>query len=130
LIPHKKSGCACVIVIENRQSQDCIFQQTVYNNGMSLTSSLHPVLDKGILNTDILPTVCELTVAQAAAVLDVPVGYVDELLEDNLIEYRQEGNRRFIDYDDLFAYKERRERSDAEFAELMNMFQEMGLSHD
>jgi hypothetical protein len=60
----------------------------------------------------------------------MPEGAILEMFKLGILEYRQEGTQRLVDRDKLFAYKERRERSDAEFEELMDMFREMGLSHD
>jgi excisionase family DNA binding protein len=72
----------------------------------------------------------ELTVPQAAALLDVKEGYITELFDDNLIQYRKEGNRYFIDRNSLLEYKERWERRHANCDELLNMFREIGLSDD
>jgi excisionase family DNA binding protein len=102
----------------------------VYNAGMSLTALSPTVLSTDVADINSFPMSSELTVAQAAAVLDVPEGYVDELIEDNLIEYRQEGNKRWIDCDGLLAYKEKRERGHAALDELLRMFHEAGLSDD
>jgi excisionase family DNA binding protein len=102
----------------------------MYNESMSLTALSHPVLATDALDVGSFAVSSELTIAQAAAVLDVPTGYVDELLEDNLIEYTQEGNQRLIDRDKLFAYKEKSERGHAALDELLRMFHEAGLSDD
>jgi hypothetical protein len=72
----------------------------------------------------------ELTVAQAAIILDVSEGYIDELFDDNLFKYRLEGNQYLIDSDSFIEYKKRRERRRTECKELLGMFQEMGLSYD
>jgi len=88
----------------------------------------HSFLTTDEQSVDLFPLPTELTIVQAALVLGVSVGYVEELLADDLIEHRQEGTRRLIDRDKLFAYKQRRERRRAECEELMSMFREMGLS--
>ena len=96
---------------------------------MSLAAPVsHSFLTTDEQNVDLFPLPTELTVAQAAIMLGVSDGYVVELLADDMIEHRQEGARRLINRDELFAYKQKRERRRAECEELMSMFREMGIS--
>ena len=88
----------------------------------------HSFLTADEQSIDLFPLPTELTVSQAALVLGVSDGYVEELLADDLLAHRREGGKRLIDLDKLFAYKQYRERRRAECEELMSMFQEMGLS--
>ena len=104
---------------------------TLSNTAMSLSlpeTHSFPITDEQ--NIDLFPLPTELTTAQAAAVLAVTEGYVNELLADGLIEHRLESGKHLIDCGELLKYKRRRERRRAECRELMNMFQEMGLSYD
>ena len=74
--------------------------------------------------------VSECTVAQAAKFLDVSEGYVDEVLDDNLINHRLEGGKRLIDRNSLQEYKRERERGRAVLDEMVRWDQEMGLYDD
>jgi len=90
----------------------------------------HAFLTTDGQNVDLFPMLTELTVSQAAQVLGVSDGYVEELLADDLLEHRREGGKHLIDHNKLLAYKQYREHRCAECEELMSMFQEMGLSYD
>ena len=78
----------------------------------------------------IFSTISECTVAQAAAFLDVSEGYIDEVLDDNLIKHRLEDGKPLIDCDDLLKYKQERERGRAVLDEMVRWNQEMGLYDD
>ena len=88
----------------------------------------HSFLTTDEQSIDVFPLPTELTVAQAAMVLGESDGYVKELLDVGLLEYKQEASQRLINLDRLLAYKQRRERRRAECEELMSMFREMGIS--
>ena len=90
----------------------------------------HSFLATDDQSIDLFPLPTGLTVAQAATVLGVSNGYVEELLDDDLIEHKREDGGCLIDRDKLLKYKRYRERRRAECEELMSMFQEMGLSYD
>ena len=77
------------------------------------------------LDPPALPT--ELTVAQAARVLDVPEGAVLELFTLGILECRQEGMRRLTNRDRLLIYKQERDRGCMILAEMVRLDQEMGL---
>jgi len=58
---------------------------------MSATVAPHqvfPITDTR--NIDVFPAVSELTVTQAARLLDVPEGYVNEMLNAGRVVFRQE----------------------------------------
>jgi len=76
------------------------------------------------------PAVSECTVAQAAKFLDVSEGFVDEVLDDNLIKHRLEGGRRLIDWNSLQDYGQERNQKLVEAEGLFHFFQEIGLSDD
>jgi len=98
---------------------------------MTLTvPSSHSFLTTDVRNVDMFPAPTELTVAQAAALLDVPEGYIEELLDDDLIEYRQEGAQRLVNHNGLLEYKKERDRRHALLNEMVRMNQEMGLYDD
>ena len=81
-------------------------------------------------DVDIFPMVSECTVAQAAAFLDVTEGYINEVLDDNLIKHRSECGRCLIDCNELLEYKRERERGRAVLDEMARWDQEMGLYDD
>jgi len=72
----------------------------------------------------------ELTIAQAAQILDMPEGGILELFKLGALECRQEGTRRFIDHDELLAYKQECDRIEAWLDEMVRENQEMGLYDD
>ena len=78
--------------------------------------------DQGI---DLFPTSTELTVAQAAAVLDMPEDCIYEMIKVGILLSRQEGSQYWIDRDRLFEYKEDTERGRVWLAELARESQEM-----
>jgi len=99
----------------------------MYNDGMSLTAPLHPVLATGTLDIGIVPTMPEYTVAQAAKFLNMSEGCVDDLLNIGVMEYRQDGNKRWIQQDSLFEYESDYRKGRKAMAEITRMAQEMGL---
>jgi hypothetical protein len=80
--------------------------------------------------TDGLPISSELTVAQAARLIDVPVGYIDELLDTGLVVFRWENDKRLVQWSSLQGFEADRERRHAELDKLFLMFQEAGLSDE
>ena len=99
---------------------------------MALTFPSPPFLLTGELDADLfaLPTASlptELTIAQAARVLDMPEAGILELFKLGVLEYRQEGTQYWIDRDRLFEYKEDTERGQAWLNEMIRENQEMGL---
>ena len=78
-------------------------------------------------DVDLFPIPSELTVAQAARILDISGTCIDELIGLGVLKYRQEGTRYWIDRDRLFEYKHDWERGYAWLSELTRESQEMGL---
>jgi hypothetical protein len=82
------------------------------------------------LGTGTLPPVLECTVSQAATLLDVPEGFVNELLNANRVLFRLENGERLIDKNYLLNYWQERERRHAALDEMVRLDQEMGLYDD
>ena len=78
----------------------------------------------------LLPEPSELTVAQAAAILDMSEACLDQLLDIGAYEFRQEGNQRLIERDYLIGRAEKHARTHAALAEMARWDQEMGLYDD
>ena len=96
---------------------------------MSLTAApLHtfPTIDR----RDTSPAVSELTVAQAARLIDVSEGFVDELLKAKRVVFRLEDGERLIERNSLVDYWQERKRRHTALDELFRLFQEEGLSDD
>ena len=85
-------------------------------------------IDPLLLPTTELPS--ELTVAQAAQILDMPEGGILELFKLGVLDCRQEGTRRFTDRDKLLAHKHDRDIGRAWLDEMAREDQEMGLYDD
>ena len=95
---------------------------------MSLAvSTPHSFLTTGEQDVVLFATKTELTVAQAAQVLDLPEGAILELFSIGVLECRQEGSQHFLDSDQVYEYKQRRDEGRAFMRELMRLEQEMGL---
>jgi len=82
-------------------------------------------IDPLLLPTTELPS--ELTVAQAAQILDMPEGGILELCKFGILDCRQEGTRHFTDRDKLLEYKQECDRIGAALDEIARLDQEMGL---
>jgi len=78
-------------------------------------------------NIDRSPLPTELTVAQAAQILDMPEGAILEMFKLGILECRQEGTQRLTDRDKLFAYKRNRDIGYAWLDEMALEDREMGL---
>jgi hypothetical protein len=69
----------------------------------------------------------ELTVAQAAKILDMSEGCINELLNDGIIAFRQEKDKRWVQRDSFLEFEqEYREQGEA-LADIARWSQEMGL---
>ena len=77
--------------------------------------------------TDGLPISSELTVAQAARLIDVPVGYIDELLDTGLVVFRWENDKRLIQRDSLLGFETEYQDGLETLAAITRESQEMGL---
>jgi len=95
---------------------------------MSLAAPVsHSFLTTDEQNVDLFPLPTELTIAQAAMVLEMPEGAIHEMLKLGILECKQEGTRRLIDRDWLIAYKRESDRGHAILDEIVRENQEMGL---
>ena len=98
---------------------------------MSLTAApLHTFSTIDRRDIDMSPAMSELTVAQAARLIDVSEGLVDELLKAKRVVFRLDDGERLIERNSLVDYWQERERRRASFAEMVRMNQEMGLYDD
>ena len=79
---------------------------------------------------ELFPTSPELTVAQAAQLIDTPEGYIDELLNAGRIVFRWENNKRLVQRDSLLNFEADRDCRHAALDEMVRMNQEMGLYDD
>jgi len=86
------------------------------------------------LSTDepvrVVHTQVEWTVAQAAEFLDMPEDCVEELLKIGALKFRQDGNRRLVERDDLFKHDQDRKRMRAGILKIIRLSEEMGLYDD
>jgi hypothetical protein len=89
-----------------------------------------PVLATNNQHTDLVSVVSECTVAQAAKILDMSEGCVNELLRDKVITSRLVGDERLVQWDSLIGYSQERNRRRAILAEMVRLDQEMGLYDD
>ena len=78
----------------------------------------------------VLPIQSDLTLHQAAEILDVSVPYLAGLLDDGEIPYRTEGNRRIMKLQDILDYESRNiEERKAVLAELVADAQELNMGY-
>ena len=95
---------------------------------MSLAvSTPHSLSITGEQDVVLFATKAELTVAQAAQVLDLPEGAILELFSLGVLECRQEDAQHFLDRDHVYAYKQEQEEGLILMRELMRLSEEMGL---
>ena len=78
----------------------------------------------------VLPIQSDLTLHQAAEILDVSVPYLAGLLDDEEIPYRTEENRRIMKLQDILDYESRNiEERRAVLAELVADAQELNMGY-
>ena len=95
---------------------------------MTLTTTLSPPISiTGGQNIGILPVQPELTVAQAAKILDMSEGAINELLDLGIIESRRENGVRSIQQDSFWEYEADYREGREVMAELTWLAQEMGM---
>ena len=95
---------------------------------MSLTvPASHSFLTTDEQNVDLFLTLPELTVSQAAQILDLPEDGILELLKIGVLEHRQDGTQHLINGDKLLEYKQRRDRGRAMLDEMAREDQKMGF---
>jgi hypothetical protein len=97
---------------------------------MTLTLPSHSFLTEAGQSVDMFPVSSDLTVAQAAALLDMSEACVNELLDNDILKFRQESGERLLLRTPLLAYKERCEFRSVGLAEMVRWDQEMGLYDD
>ena len=105
----------------------CIVWQKLYNIGMSAIATPTSLLMPTEQDIGVLPMPSELTVAQAAKILDMSEACLEQLLDIGAYEFRQVGNQRLIERDYLMERAERRTRTHAALARMARWDQEMGL---
>ena len=81
-------------------------------------------------SVDVLPMQSDLTLYQAAEILDVSAHYLAGLLDDEEIPYRTEGNCKILKLQDILDYENRnvKERN-AVLAELVADAQELNMGY-
>ena len=75
----------------------------------------------------LFPMPSELTIAEAAKVLDSREGLIHELIEDGEFDSRIVNGELVVVRDSFLNYKHERDRKNAAFAEMVRWEQEMGL---
>ncbi|MCL2305962.1 MAG: hypothetical protein FWC43_11520 [Planctomycetaceae bacterium] len=95
---------------------------------MSLTTlPSSPILAIGEQDFSLFPISSELTVSQAAKMIDVPEGYIDELLKAGFVTFRLKNGERLVQRDSLLEHESEYQRGLKGLAEITRMSQEMGL---
>jgi len=96
---------------------------------MSLTATpSYP--STGSRSVDLFQPPSELTIAQAAAFLDMSEACVDGLLVLGAIQYREDGGRRLIRRADLIEYEQDCRRMHKGLLEIVRLSEEMELYDD
>ena len=96
-----------------------------------MTFTISPPFEAiGEQGMELFPSISELTVAQAAKLIDTPEGYIDELLDAGRVVFRWENNKRLVQRDSLLNFEADRDRRHAELDKLFMMFREAGLSDE
>jgi len=96
----------------------------------TIVAPSHSFLATGKRDSDLFPVISEYTVAQAAQILDMSEGCVNELLDDSVIEYRQSGDERLVQRDSLQEFNADYQEGLRVLAEITQEWQEMGLYDD
>jgi hypothetical protein len=97
---------------------------------MTLTLPSHSFLTEAGQNVDLFPVSSDLTVAQAAVLLDMSEACVNDLLNIGAFEFRLKNGERLLLREPLLEYKEWSESTGAWLAEETRWNQEMGLYDD
>jgi hypothetical protein len=98
--------------------------------GMTLTIHSTSFLADTGQGIDLFPAPSELTVAQAAKILDMSEACVNDLLNIGVLKFRQESDVRLVMRDRLMEYERSWKRGNVACDELVRMDQEMGLYDD
>ena len=97
---------------------------------MTLTATLSSLTATDGQDIDLFPLPSELTIAQAAKILDRREGLIHELIEDGDIDSRIVNGELMVVRDSFLNYKQDRDRKFAALAEMVRENQEMGLYDD
>ena len=95
--------------------------------------SISPAISEAVIDgrdVSSFPLPDELTIAEAAKILDRREGLIHALIEDGEIASRIINGERFVIRDSFLNYKQDRERKSAWLAEMVQWDQEMGLYDD
>lgn len=79
---------------------------------------------------EVVPALTELTVHQVANFLGFTKGHINELLQDNILEYRWDGDQRLILRESLLQFEQEYRAGRAAMAEVTSLSQKMGLYND
>ena len=94
---------------------------------MTFTTTLSPPMSiTGGQDIGIFPVPSELTVAQAARILDMSEACLDDMLDDGIIESHWVNGIRLVQEDSLLAFDTRYREGCAVLAELAQWGQEVG----
>lgn len=72
----------------------------------------------------------ECTIAEAAQILDMPEDCIEELLSIGVLEFSQDGDRRFVQRDRLLEYDRDRKFRHEGLIKIIRLSEEMGLYDD
>jgi len=98
---------------------------------MTFTTTLTPPISMtGGQNIGIFPVPSELTVAQAARILDMSEACVEDYLDDGIIKSRWENDMRLIQPDSFWEFDQKQKRMEEGLNEIVRLSQEMGLYDD
>jgi hypothetical protein len=97
---------------------------------MTLAIPSYSFLTDAGLNVELFSEPSDLTVAQAAVLLDMPEACVNDLLNIGVLKFRQENGERLLLRDPLLEYKERCEFRRVGLDKMVRWNQEMGLYDD
>ena len=93
-----------------------------------MTFTISPPFEAiGEQGMELFPSISELTVAQAAQLIDTPEGYIDELLDAGHVVFRWENNKRLVQRDSLLNFEAEYQEGVDALAEITRESQEMGL---
>ena len=98
---------------------------------MTFTATLSlPISITGGQDIGIFPVPSELTVAQAAEILDMSEACVEDYLDDGIIESRWEDNERLVQWNSLLKFDQKQKWMEEGLNEIVRLSQEMGLYDD
>ena len=81
----------------------------------------------GSIPSEAVPAASELTVPQAMEFLGMSERHLNDLLDENIIASRKDGDRRLVSRDSILAFLQEREQRRAILDEMTRESQEMGL---